>query len=94
MKKTKRDYDSVYYMNKIELYEKNFACIAKSCIFALAFRGVAQLASALAWGARGRKFESSRPDKVQKKEQRNLLFFYSSGTQSMNIETFNLESHA
>ena len=26
------------------------------------FRGVAQLASALAWGARGRKFESSHPD--------------------------------
>ena len=26
------------------------------------FRGVAQLASVLAWGARGRKFESSRPD--------------------------------
>ena len=26
-------------------------------------RGVAQLASALAWGARGRKFESSHPDK-------------------------------
>ena len=25
-------------------------------------RGVAQLASVLAWGARGRKFESSRPD--------------------------------
>ena len=25
-------------------------------------RGVAQLASALAWGARGRKFESSYPD--------------------------------
>ena len=28
-------------------------------------RGVAQLASALAWGARGRKFESSHPD-IQK----------------------------
>lgn len=26
------------------------------------FRGVAQLGSALAWGARGRWFESSRPD--------------------------------
>ena len=25
-------------------------------------RGVAQLASVLAWGARGRKFESSHPD--------------------------------
>ena len=25
-------------------------------------RGVAQLASALAWGARGRKFESFHPD--------------------------------
>ncbi len=28
-------------------------------------RGVAQLASALAWGARGRKFESSHPDKAK-----------------------------
>ena len=31
-------------------------------------RGVAQLASALAWGARGRKFESSHPDTLQKVE--------------------------
>lgn len=35
----------------------------KKCIFAaVKIRGVAQLASALAWGARGRKFESSHPD--------------------------------
>ena len=34
------------------------------CInFAKPNRGVAQLASVLAWGARGRKFESSHPDK-------------------------------
>ncbi len=32
-------------------------------------RGVAQLASALAWGARGRKFESSHPD-IEKKKAR------------------------
>jgi len=31
--------------------------------FAHEFRGVAQLASALAWGARGRLFESDHPDK-------------------------------
>ena len=31
-------------------------------------RGVAQLASALAWGARGRKFESFHPDQFQKRE--------------------------
>ena len=31
-------------------------------------RGVAQLASVLAWGARGRKFESSHPDKKPKHE--------------------------
>ena len=30
-------------------------------------RGVAQLASALAWGARGRKFESSHPDESNAK---------------------------
>lgn len=42
----------------------------KRCSFAnhstkieLKNRGVAQLASVLAWGARGRKFESSYPDK-------------------------------
>ena len=28
----------------------------------LVFRGVAQPGSALAWGARGREFESRRPD--------------------------------
>ncbi len=28
-------------------------------------RGVAQLASVLAWGARGRKFESSHPDLIK-----------------------------
>ena len=38
-------------------------------------RGVAQLASALAWGARGRKFESSHPDQT-KKETRLRLFFF------------------
>ncbi len=32
-------------------------------------RGVAQLASALAWGARGRKFESSHPDLMIKELQ-------------------------
>ncbi len=31
------------------------------------FRGVAQLASVLAWGARGRKFESSHPDEKSDK---------------------------
>lgn len=39
----------------------------KNCTFAVSIRGVAQLASALAWGARGRKFESSHPDRVIKK---------------------------
>ena len=51
--------------------KKNLVGIVKSSTFALVFReksvrGVAQLASALAWGARGRKFESSRPDKIRK----------------------------
>ncbi len=35
------------------------------------FRGVAQLASALAWGARGRLFESDHPDK--EKTQSTLI---------------------
>ena len=34
-------------------------------------RGVAQLASALAWGARGRKFESSHPDNTQRNYHNN-----------------------
>ena len=38
-------------------------------------RGVAQLASALAWGARGRKFESFRPD-TMKKELQNSFFLF------------------
>ena len=32
-------------------------------------RGVAQPGSALAWGARGRVFESLRPDHILKKDQ-------------------------
>ena len=53
------------------LQKNNFFCeivynIAFFYTFAAAKeRGVAQLASVLAWGARGRKFESSHPD-VQK----------------------------
>ena len=38
-------------------------------------RGVAQLASALAWGARGRKFESFHPDETKQKRGALLLFF-------------------
>ena len=40
----------------------NFAGKFYCVTFAKQNRGVAQLASALAWGARGRKFESSHPD--------------------------------
>ena len=43
-------------------------------------RGVAQLASALAWGARGRKFESSHPDESNGKTavmKVTAVFFYS-----------------
>ena len=56
-------------MDEFGRMKKIFAGKVKSRIFALAFRGVAQLASALAWGARGRKFESSRPDRVEKIER-------------------------
>ena len=44
------------------------------------YRGVAQLASVLAWGARGRKFESSHPDKIKSsftvnyEHKQNFLF--------------------
>ncbi len=40
----------------------NFATQLQPGTNPVLFRGVAQLASALAWGARGRKFESSHPD--------------------------------
>ena len=39
-------------------------------------RGVAQLASALAWGARGRKFESSHPDIEKGSMVSAVLFFF------------------
>ena len=41
-------------------------------------RGVAQLASALAWGARGRKFESSHPDHITSK----VVIFFSKRDES------------
>ena len=37
-------------------------------------RGVAQLASALAWGARGRKFESFHPDEKERGDDVASLF--------------------
>jgi hypothetical protein len=45
-------------MNKKNAY----ICILKTGKRSGINRGVAQLASVLAWGARGRKFESSHPD--------------------------------
>ena len=40
----------------------NIQIVDYFCGGILNFRGVAQLASALAWGARGRLFESDHPD--------------------------------
>jgi circadian clock protein KaiC len=37
---------------------------------------VAQLASALAWGARGRKFESSHPDLLKRDQERKLVALF------------------
>ena len=37
-------------------------------------RGVAQLASVLAWGASGRQFESDHSDKIKSKISVNLYF--------------------
>ena len=49
-------------------------------------RGVAQLASALAWGARGRKFESSHPDGSEENgcDESHVRFLF--------VETQNLAS--
>ena len=61
----------LYYNSRPRKTKKNLVNSKKSSTFATVFerntientaRGVAQLASALAWGARGRKFESFRPD--------------------------------
>lgn len=49
----------------ISIFLKIIWIILECIIFAKPNRGVAQLASALAWGARGRKFESSHPDKTK-----------------------------
>ena len=43
-------------------------------------RGVAQLASALAWGARGRKFESSHPDQIKKRRDCVSFFYFKTNT--------------
>lgn len=49
----------------------------KNTIFAaVMIRGVAQLASALAWGARGRKFESSHPDQTKKRRLSASFFLF------------------
>lgn len=58
-------------------------------------RGVAQLASVLAWGARGRKFESSHPD-VQKKVTDLVTFFRFTlcGKQGRNDQTSAKALHA
>ena len=53
-----------------KIKKKKLSCLRnkKNTIFAaVMIRGVAQLASALAWGARGRKFESSHPDESNRK---------------------------
>lgn len=53
----------LFYIRKI-----GYLCIRNKV------RGVAQLASALAWGARGRMFESSHPDKIEKADFRSAFF--------------------
>ena len=48
-------------------------------------RGVAQLASALAWGARGRKFESSHPDQIKKETRLRLFFLFPYFNEKINV---------
>jgi len=50
-------------------------------LFAL-IRGVAQLASALAWGARGRTFKSYHPDDQKRSEFSHSSFFLITGMKS------------
>src|SRR5664280_293517 len=53
------------------------------------YRGVAQLASALAWGARGRLFESDHPDikKTQLSFHQTVAFFYNHFVSSLQRST-------
>jgi hypothetical protein len=48
----------------------------KKSIFAVHSRGVAQLASVLAWGASGRPFKSGRPDQERQGFQKVLKSFF------------------
>ena len=45
-------------------------------LYFISSRGVAQPGSALAWGARGREFESRRPDQIQEKEMTSVVSFF------------------
>jgi len=54
-----------------------FATVSGIC-FRDRNRGVAQLASALAWGARGRLFESDHPDSKKNASDENQKHFFSS----------------
>ena len=59
-----------------EKFYRMYCRTKKKCIFAASkVRGVAQLASALAWGARGRKFESSYPDDCKRTIEKWFSFF-------------------
>ena len=60
-----------------EKFYRMYCRTKKKCIFAASkVRGVAQLASALAWGARGRKFESSHPDQIKKRRDCVSFFLF------------------
>ena len=50
------------------------------CIRVTAGRGVAQPGSVLAWGARGRVFESLRPDQINKPFFMSGFFYFGAGT--------------
>ena len=52
---------------QVVVSSKSFSSLSKN-------RGVAQLASVLAWGASGRQFESDHSDKIKSKTSVNLYF--------------------
>ena len=53
-------------------------------------RGVAQPGSALAWGARGRVFESLRPDQTIERPDQTDLAFFSSGARLVQFAATDL----
>ena len=69
-------------------FTKHIARIVICGIISACFGAWRSPASALAWGARGRRFESSRPDRINMKHDRlekSVMFFYACEIKSVRL---------